>query len=61
MRRLPSFFLTNKTGAPQGEKLGRIKPLSNNSCSCVDNSCISDGASLYGALATGAAPGTKSM
>ncbi|GJU47584.1 hypothetical protein Tco_1204850 [Tanacetum coccineum] len=33
----PSFFLTNKTGAPQ------------------------DGAILYGARATGAAPGTKSM
>ncbi|GKA79669.1 hypothetical protein Tco_0786265 [Tanacetum coccineum] len=27
IRNDPSFFLTNKTGAPQGEELGRIKPL----------------------------------
>ncbi|GKG37528.1 hypothetical protein Tco_0447701, partial [Tanacetum coccineum] len=27
----------------------------------VDNSCSSDGANLYGARATGAAPGTKSI
>ncbi|GKA49799.1 hypothetical protein Tco_0742872, partial [Tanacetum coccineum] len=24
----PSFFLTNKTGAPQGDELGLMKPLS---------------------------------
>ncbi|GKC29787.1 hypothetical protein Tco_1037081 [Tanacetum coccineum] len=30
----PSFFLTNKTGAPQGEELGLIKPLSDSSFSC---------------------------
>ena len=28
---VPYFFLTNKTGAPQGETLGRMKPLSNSS------------------------------
>ncbi|KAJ0854109.1 hypothetical protein HanRHA438_Chr14g0658921 [Helianthus annuus] len=57
----PSFFFTKRTGAPQGEKLGRIKPLSESSCSCLDNSCISDGARRYGALATGFAPGTRSI
>src|SRR5919202_1617442 len=28
----PSFFLTKRTGAPQGDELGRIKPLSKSSC-----------------------------
>nr|GEZ86878.1 hypothetical protein HannXRQ_Chr14g0442131 [Tanacetum cinerariifolium] len=57
----PSFFLTNKTGAPQGEELGIMKPLSKSSCSCSDNSFISNGANRYGAQATGAAPGIKSI
>ncbi|GKF24226.1 hypothetical protein Tco_0076548 [Tanacetum coccineum] len=52
----PSFFLTNRTGAPQGEELVLINPLSESSCSCSDNSFISDGANRYGARATGAAP-----
>nr|GEZ76103.1 reverse transcriptase domain-containing protein [Tanacetum cinerariifolium] len=55
----PSFFLTNKTGAPQGEELGLMKPLSERSCSCSNNSFISDGANRYGARATRAAPGIK--
>nr|GEW45013.1 hypothetical protein [Tanacetum cinerariifolium] len=37
----PSFLLTNNTGAPQGEELGRIKPLSWSSLSWLDSSCIS--------------------
>nr|GEU63074.1 reverse transcriptase domain-containing protein [Tanacetum cinerariifolium] len=49
----PSFFLTNKTGAPQGEELGLINPLSKSYCSCSDNSFISDEANRYGARATG--------
>nr|GFD31076.1 hypothetical protein [Tanacetum cinerariifolium] len=53
----PSFFLTNKTGAPQGEELGLIKPLSDSSFSCSDKSFIPEGANRYGAHATGAAPG----
>ncbi|GKC99284.1 hypothetical protein Tco_1169559, partial [Tanacetum coccineum] len=53
----PSFFLINKTGDPQGEELGLMKPLSESSCSCSNNSFILDGASRYGARATGAAPG----
>ncbi|GKG36492.1 hypothetical protein Tco_0444170, partial [Tanacetum coccineum] len=56
-----SFFLTNKTRAPQGKELGLIKPLSKSSCSCFDNSFILDGANRYGARATGAAPGIKSI
>nr|GFB78997.1 hypothetical protein [Tanacetum cinerariifolium] len=55
----PSFFLTNKTGAPQGEELGLMKPLSESSCSCSDNSFILDGANRYEARATGAAPGIR--
>ncbi|MFS7976240.1 hypothetical protein Hanom_Chr10g00890141 [Helianthus anomalus] len=61
IRNDPSFFLTKRTGAPQGEVLGRIKPFSSNSWSWFDSSRISDGASRYGALATGLAPGMRSI
>ncbi|GKF55572.1 hypothetical protein Tco_0165912, partial [Tanacetum coccineum] len=57
----PSFFLANKTGAPQAEELGLMNPLSESSCNCSDNSFISDGANWYGARATGAAPKIKSI
>ncbi|GKF83597.1 hypothetical protein Tco_0248495, partial [Tanacetum coccineum] len=57
----PSFFLTNKTGAPQGEELGLMNPLSESSCSCSDKSFISDGANRYGTRATCAVPGIKSI
>ena len=43
----PSFFLTNKTGAPQGELLGQINPLSSNSCICIFNSANFEEAVLY--------------
>nr|GFC90667.1 ribose-phosphate pyrophosphokinase 4-like [Tanacetum cinerariifolium] len=49
------------TGAPQGEELGLMKPFSESSCSCSNNSFISDGAKRYGARATGATPGTRSI
>ncbi|GKG25503.1 hypothetical protein Tco_0398649, partial [Tanacetum coccineum] len=49
------------TGAPQGEELGLINPLSESCCSCFDNSFISDGANRYGARAMGAALGIKSI
>nr|GFB66277.1 hypothetical protein [Tanacetum cinerariifolium] len=49
------------TGAPQGEELGLMKPLSKSSCNCSGNSFISDGANRYGARATEAAPGIKSI
>ncbi|KAJ0547374.1 hypothetical protein HanIR_Chr08g0371501 [Helianthus annuus] len=57
----PSFFLTNRIGAPHGDELGLMKPLVSKSSSCVLNSFISVGANLYGALATGAAPGMMSI
>nr|GFC67146.1 hypothetical protein [Tanacetum cinerariifolium] len=38
-----------------------MKPLSKSSCSCSDNSFISDGANRYGARATGAALGVRSI
>nr|GFD49110.1 hypothetical protein [Tanacetum cinerariifolium] len=41
--------------------LGLMKPLSKSSWSCFDNSFISDGANRYGARATGAAPGMRSI
>ncbi|GKF73637.1 hypothetical protein Tco_0219969, partial [Tanacetum coccineum] len=50
-----------KTRAPQGEELGLMKPFSKSSCSCSDNSFISDGANRYGARATGATLGIKSI
>nr|GEZ78422.1 hypothetical protein [Tanacetum cinerariifolium] len=57
----PSFFLTNNTGAPQGEELGLMKPLSESSCNCSDNSFILDGANRYGARATGPDPRIRSI
>ncbi|MFS7897881.1 hypothetical protein Hanom_Chr00s013561g01750971 [Helianthus anomalus] len=57
----PSFFFTKRTGAPQGDELGLIKPFANSSSNWVLNSFISVGANLYGALAIGAAPGIMSI
>nr|GEV42399.1 reverse transcriptase [Tanacetum cinerariifolium] len=53
IRNDPSFFFTNNTKAPYGDELGRIKPFSDNSFTCSDNSFISDDAKRYGARATG--------
>ncbi|MFS7966851.1 hypothetical protein Hanom_Chr09g00778721 [Helianthus anomalus] len=61
MRKVPSFFFTNNTGAPQGEEIGRIKPFSKSSCSFFDSSSSSVGAKRYGARAIGAAPGASSI
>ncbi|MFS7963364.1 hypothetical protein Hanom_Chr08g00737211 [Helianthus anomalus] len=57
---VPFFFFTNNTGAPQGEELGRTKPFSKRSCSCVDSSSSSVGARRYGARATGNSSGDTS-
>ena len=46
----PSLFITNKIGAPQGETLGRIKPLSRWSLKCSFNSFNSPSFILYGAI-----------
>src|SRR6266487_136197 len=58
---LHSFFLTNNTGAPQGDTLGRINFFSNNSSSCFFNSFNSDVDIRYGAIDIGLVPGTKSI
>ena len=44
--REPSFFFTNNTGAPHGEILGLMKPLSTRSFNCSFNSLSSAGAIL---------------
>ena len=41
-------LLGNRTGEPQGEVLGLMKPLSNNSCNWTLSSCNSAGAILCG-------------
>ena len=46
IRKPLSFFLKNKTGAPQGDALGLIKPLPNNSYNWAFNSLNSTGAIL---------------
>nr|GFC14776.1 hypothetical protein [Tanacetum cinerariifolium] len=43
-------------GAPQGEELGLMKPLSDSSINCSANSFVSEGANRYGARANGVAP-----
>ena len=53
-----SFFLTNNTSAPQGDALGRRKPLSK-SWSCNLSSFSSAGAMRSGALEMGPVPGSS--
>src|SRR3954469_10983257 len=57
----PSFFLTNSTGAPHGDTLGRINFFSNNSSNCFFNSANSDADMRYGAIDTGLVPGINSI
>ena len=56
-----SFFFANRTGVPQGEVLGQIKPLSNNSCIWTLSSCNSTDAILCGVIEMGDVPGCCSM
>jgi len=58
---LPSFFFTNNTGAPQGETLCLINPLSEYSCNCFFSSASSMGAIRYGALKIGVVSGMTSI
>ena len=51
--KVPSFFVTNKTGALQGYTLGRIYPLSSNSCNCILHFVNSGILIWYGARDTG--------
>src|SRR3954471_21377529 len=58
---LLSFFSMNNTGAPQDEELGWINPFCNCSPSCFLSSFSSSTDILYGLLAIGPDPGTKSI
>src|SRR3954468_7271482 len=57
---VPSFFVTNRTGQPHGDKLGRMKPFANKASSWILSSANSRGAILYGRLEIGAVPGIRS-
>ena len=60
-RRALSFFLANRTGAPQGEVFGIMKPLSNNSCIWTLSSYNSTDAILCGVIKMGDVPRYNSM
>ena len=60
-QRVLSFFLENNTRAPQGEVLGLIKSLSNNSCNWTLRSYNSTGAILCGVIKIGNVPGCNSI
>jgi hypothetical protein len=55
--KVPSFFLTNNTGAPQVELLGIMNTLSSNSYNCTFNSTNSTSDILYRAWDIGIVPG----
>ena len=57
----PSFFLTNKTGASQGEKLGQMKPLSSKSFNCSFRTYYSSDATLNGGIDIGRIFGMMSI
>ena len=60
-RRVLSFFFANRTGAPHGEVLGLMNPLSNNSYSWTLSSCNSTGAILCGVIEMGEVPRCNSI
>src|SRR3954466_12326594 len=57
---VPSFFVTNRTGKPHGDELGRMKTFANKASSWILSSDNSRGAILYGRLEIGAVPGIRS-
>src|SRR3954471_9541242 len=57
---VPSFFVTNRTGQPHGDELGRMKPFANKASSWILSLANSRGAILYGRLEIGAVPGIRS-
>src|SRR3954465_13173039 len=57
---VPSFFVTNRTGKPHGDELGRMTPFANEASSWVFSSTNSCGAILYGRLEIGTVPGIRS-
>src|SRR3954464_11620424 len=54
---VPSFFVTNRTGQPHGDELGRMKPFANKASSWILSSANSRGAILYGRLEIGSVLG----
>lgn len=58
---LLSFFLTKRTGAPQGETLNLMNHYTNNSYYYILSSFRSSGVIGYDALEVGAVPATKSI
>src|SRR4051812_10725174 len=54
---VPSFLVTNRTGQPHGDELGRMKPFANEASSWIFSSANSCGAILYGRLDIGVVPG----
>jgi len=59
--RVPSFFVTNNIGAPQGDKIGLTYPLSGISLSYNFNFTNSGVFILKDAFDDGVAPGTNSI
>jgi hypothetical protein len=57
----PSFFCTNRTGAPQGEEFERMYLASCNSVNCFLSSFNSSIDILYDRLGVGVVPGKRSM
>ena len=55
-RMVLSFFFANKTGAPHGEVLDLMNPLSSNSCIWTLSSCYSTSAILCGVIEMGDVP-----
>ena len=56
-----SFFFANRTGAPHGEVLGLMNPLSGSSCSWTLSSYNSTDAILCGVIEMGEVPGCNSV
>jgi len=59
--RVPYFFFTKNIGAPQGDTLGLIYPLSNKSYICIVSSISSGVLILYKALEIGAESDMRSL
>lgn len=59
--KVPSFFFTNNTGAPQYDTFVLINPRSNGSCNLDFSSFNSIRAILYSAIKNGVVPETTSM
>ncbi|MCI91712.1 hypothetical protein A2U01_0113006, partial [Trifolium medium] len=55
-RILPSFFFTNRTGAPHGDTLGLTNLFSNSSSNCSFNLSSSAADIRYGAIEIGLVP-----